>query len=429
MRPPPLIAREYGDPIDLASALASSQSITRERAEHLLRRAGERIQRAIGGLKANPVELGSSGVRVKGVAGVIEIDSGIELEIAPKYASKSHTRWREDLLFLAMFCKYGELLAETRITAGSSAANDLSDLAAKVVLRMFYGNRRSPLRTRSLQRFESYEYETDIEPDDLLLPGDEGFRQKAYSFSRDNEFSATLMAGAAALLGRVRASPLRAQLARMQRDIGPQTARASKLRRRLPARLRHWQPLYDFCFELSRDSGLAPGAKGYFSPGFVLSTWQTWEDAIAKSLVLAFGSSVVRNKPTRFLGQRAANAKVSDVICVPDSVVTFGSDTYVVDAKYKGEADEGFDHITNADLYESLAFAKAANAKSIILVYPQTDDNPSVKTGDSYVAEVVTMGSVQVHALCIQLNGIAKPGGLLTFVTGLRSSIETIMKP
>jgi 5-methylcytosine-specific restriction enzyme subunit McrC len=419
-----LFAREYGAATDLASTLAASLGISSPAAEQLLRRAGERIQRTVPGLHANPVEISSAGVRVKGVAGVVELD-GCELEVAPKYSPSSHAGWREDLLFLALFSKYGELMIQDHISAGHSAANDLSELAARVLLRMFYGNRRTPLRVRSMESFVSFDYDTEIETESLFSPTEDGFEQRGYRHSNDNEYASTVVSGARALLGRLRGSPVRAQLVRMVQDVGPQTTPPSRERRKLPPRLRHWQALYDLAFELARSGGLAPGHKGFISPGFAVNTWRTWQDVLAKSLVLALGATRVKNQVKFHLGSRETGGASVPLFCTPDTVVEGVSSRLIVDAKYKGESDQDFDHIGSADIYESLAFARATGSNRVVLIYPMTAPKPK-ETGASEVAERVWVGSIEIAALTVEINGIAKPGGLLKFVSGLKTGLSGV---
>ena len=102
-------------------------------------------------------------------------------------------------------------------------------------------NHRTPLKARRRVTTETFEPLGEIDPDTLLNPGEEGWRQTFYAMSSDNEYWATIHAGAHALLGHVRD----VQVAVMLRDAvgrwGSPAVRPSRIRRILPPRLSAWQ--------------------------------------------------------------------------------------------------------------------------------------------------------------------------------------------
>lgn len=410
---------------DLIGQYAAARKVSVAEAETGIRQLGERVQKSLH-LQKSPLEISANGVLAKGVAGVVGIDRDFEVEIVPKYAATDGAHWRQDLLFMSMLSKHGNLLLQNHIRASSSGANDLTTLVAEVFLRLFHGNRRAPLKTYRFTRFTDFALDGEFDPEDLLFPEAEGFTQHHYDFDTNNEYSATVRAAVIELCGRVRDPALYSRLRIVSAQLNSVRAPPSVIRRTLPARLRRWQELYDLSFDVARGFGLSPGDSLHRLPGFVVNTWQLWQDLVGRALVLSFGSEAASLQHEYEVGRSLRNGRPSRVTVTPDAVLGDRSPPVIVDAKYKGRSDSGNDGIGTPDFYEVLAFMRAASATQAILVYPATDRHPG-KTGATEVLERIDMKNGDVlWAVALEVNGISAPGGFAAFVEGLKARIQAL---
>jgi len=412
---------EYGSPVPAVTELANIAGVELGAAEKIIREAGERVRR-LHGLKNNPIEITDRGVIAAGIAGVISLTSDVDLEIRPKYAA-SGVAWREDLLFLSLFTTYGYLDPLRSISASVSSQNTLADLAARALIGMIGENRRTPLRIRSRLTFESFEISTEVDPDDLLNPGEDGWRQVSYAMNPDNEFAATIVAGAAALSPLMRDEAIRATLAMIVARFGKIRVQPSGRHRQLPPRLSKWQKAYDFAFQLARNRSLSPrsGTLGTF--GFTLDTWRTWESLIERSLILALGASNVDLQRPFKLGTSTRPGRPSLVIDVyPDAIINRDSVPLIFDAKYKGRSDRGFEGVSPSDRYEAMAFMHATSSTHATLIYPNTGESRAC--GSTALLETVELPTGTVKGTSIEINGISEFGGLSRFAHGLKGLVD-----
>ena len=109
------------------------------------------------------------------------------------------------------------------------------------------------------------------------------------------------------------------------------------------------------------------------APGFVVSTWQLWQDLLTISLRLAYGAARVKAQSALVLGsRRRANGTQARLNVRPDiSAVTNNGLAVLVDAKYKGRVDRKQGYSSEAHIYESIAFSKASGGLPVVLAYPR----------------------------------------------------------
>ena len=422
-----IVISEWQWAFDAIEQYSAARGISTSEAESAFRRLGEKVQKSLR-LKKSPIEISSGGVLAKGIAGLVGLDGNFEIEIVPKYALPDSAHWRQDLLFIAMVSKHGSLLLQNQISASTAATNDLASLVAQVLLRLFYANRRTPLKTYHLVRYQNFELDGDFDVEDLLLPGSEGFEQHRYQFDTNNEFSATLKASVDVLCKKVREPALLNQLRRMDADIGQITAAPSQVLRRVPGRLRRWQGLYDLAFDVTRGFGLAPGGSHHQIPGFVVNTWQMWQDLVARALMQAFGSYAVNTQLGHLLGVSLRNGKSTNVNVVPDAVLVDQSPALVVDAKYKGRAADGPEGIKDTDFYEAMAFMQGVPSNQAVLVYPAVNSKPGLTGNTEVVEHVKLLNGQKMWALALEVNGISEAGGFASFVHGLANQIAALTR-
>jgi len=100
------------------------------------------------------------------------------------------------------------------------------------------------------------------------------------------------------------------------------------------------------------------------------------------------------------------------------TVTKSGGFAVPVDAKYKGRiGSDGVEQvgISNADLYESLAFMDAVNAKLSVLLYPKPGAAQARSVGACEVFERIQVGDRLVFGATVETRGVAAPNGLRSF--------------
>jgi hypothetical protein len=369
----------------------------------------------------SPIEISTSGVAVKGIAGTVAIGTNTQLEIRPKFASPDDD-WQEDLLFLALFSAYGHVDVLREVSASSTSQNTLSDLLGKIILGLINRNSRRPLKTRRTTSIASFEPLSELDPEALLNPEDEGWRQTVYQMSFDNEWWSTIHAGIQALLPNLRdhsvAAELRNTISRWRRP----RSRPSQIHKILPPRFAAWQTTYDLAFELARGASTAPFSGSFSTFGFTIDTWRTWEALIERALVMALGANSVALQSRNPFGVTSKDGKSSDLVVIPDAIVLGAARKHIVDAKYKGRQETGFVGISPSDRYEMLAFMHAAETDYATLLYPSLENAPVSAKPEELERSVIPLGTVR--AVSLGIRGIGKPSGLFAFIGSLRAAIE-----
>lgn len=411
---------EYGPPIPMIGDLAAHLSCDPGEAERQLRRVGERLQ-AQHGLSSPPLEITAAGVTVKRIAGSVAVAGNAELEIRPKFAGEGDD-WQEDLLFLALFTVYGHLDVIRTVSAATTTQNTMADLIGRILLGMINLNSRRPLKTRRATVIQSFEPLGELDLDTLLNPEEDGWVQRTYQMSLDNEWWATIHAGIASLLPHMRdpsvGVPLRDLLSRWGR---PQT-RPSIVRKTLPPRFASWQTAYDLAYELMRGASTAPSVGPFSTFGFTVDMWRVWEALIERALVMAIGASRVRLQHGHAFGSTIRGSKAATLEVFPDAVVRDAAGLHIIDAKYKGRHDTGFEGISAADRYEVLAFMHAVGTDRASLLYPSLE---AAKVGDDpSQLETSTVPLGTVRALALGIRGIGKPAGLHSFVQSIAAAVD-----
>lgn len=415
---------EYGPPVAITSDIAAHLGITPADAEQQLRKVGERLQ-AQHGLAANPIEINGTGVTAKRVAGTVALGRDAELEIRPKFAAAG-TTWQEDLLFLALFTVYGHVDLIRTVSAATTSQNTMADLVGRILLGLIGQNSRRPLKTRRAATVFSFEPLSELDPEAVLNPEDDGWPQRVYQMSLDNEWWATIHAGIRALLPHLRDTSIASGLTDLVARWGPPRTRPSIMRKTLPPRFTPWQSAYDLSYELTRGSSTAPSLGPFSTFGFTLDTWRTWEALLERVLLVAVGADRVALQKGHSFGATHKQARTSLLQVYPDAVISDAAGLQIVDAKYKGRHEIGFEGISAADRYEVLAFMHAVGTPRATLLYPslvgaKVDDAPEVLETSR-----IPLGTVR--AIALGINGIGKPSGLYKFIQSVASVIATPME-
>lgn len=403
--------------------------ITKPDIWRMLERAGVRVAAQLG-LRSSPFSVEPSDLRIAGIAGLVRLGQLVELEVVPKFLHAEDTNWREDFLYLATLSKHGRLLPREDISAAATSRGDLATLVARAMINMYWGNHRRPLRTYELHGLHDYAIDGDVDPEAFWMPNPQGFRQDVVVYTRTNRFNAVIAAGARALLPEVADPQTRRQLQRLCESLIPQRPAARYRPPRVPNRARRWQLLYDLASEVLDGFGIGYQMGVFTAPGYVVPTWRVWEDLVTLAVRTGFGSSNVSVQSPSVLGVRTGSypgAGSSSVFVYPDLLVREGPSAapVLVDAKYKGRYGTST-RIDEADIYEALAFASAANASRVVLVYPSISDGSALPrtTGRCTVLETVEAQGIRITALAAEVSGVSASGGVRKFARQLAAAIR-----
>ncbi len=416
---------EYGEPVALVDAIAKALGVDDATARRRVRARGLHLAKVLR-LSGTPFSMDGNDVRVGDVAGLIRVAPRVELEVAPKFLDVNDQRWREDFFYIAVLSAHGRVLASETVGASPTRADDLATLVARAFVTMYWTNHRRPLRTYRRARIVDFALDGDADVEDLLFPDDEGFEQRVITYDRSNRYNAAIVAAARTLLPEVREAGTRRQLARLVEVLSPQRTLRRIEDRRLPSRARRWQALHDLSIDVLQGLGLAYEGGRYGAPGYVLDTAKAWEDLITVALRLGFGSANTRAQRGIYLARRVTPLASRKINVRPDVVLTFeGRDRVVLDAKYKGRADDRL-RAVDEDLYQALAFARASGCRLVILLYPHRGDHSAPIGSTAEIDHDETEDAIVVRASVVA-RGISTRGGLRTFATNLARAIRELV--
>ncbi|QOW23598.1 restriction endonuclease [Lysobacter sp. H23M47] len=424
---------EYAQPVDLIAQVALAIERPKDEVRRLLAQAGTRTASALG-FEENPITSNEKGTRAKKVAGLLRIAPSVELEIAPKFLGTSGDSWREDFFFLATLSKHGRLLASERLAASGGAPPDLSGLVARAMTGMYWDQHRRPLRTYRREEEVDFFLEGDIDPTDLAFPDVDGYKREAIRLTRNNRHNALVSAAAKTLAPQVSDPRAAAGLQRISAHLGEQRPwqRGRQVVRPLPSRSRRWQPLVDLSLDVVQGLGLAFEYGTAAAPGFVVATWQIWQDLLTTASRLAFGAPRVHATHGYQLGNRikSPSDRTTPLKVYPDlSIDPLGAPPFLLDAKYKGHVERGRLIVSEADIYEAVAFSQASARDMVILAYPAPATDPLKELGATRVFERVNVGGTRIIAIYVEVRGISRRGGLNSFSARLADELRALTAP
>ena len=137
----------------------------------------------------------------------------------------------------------------------------------------------------------------------------------------------------------------------------------------------------------------------------------------------------VRLQSRSYLGVgRRGDDQPRPISVTPDAIVAIApGGEVIVDANYKGRIAGGRTRISESDLYESLAFARATKLPVVILAYPRVGKigEAELGVGTTNVFERIRVDEVSVIAVEVDVRGLAGSGGLRKFANGLSDGVRT----
>jgi 5-methylcytosine-specific restriction enzyme subunit McrC len=372
-------------------------------------------------MKVEPIQIDGDHVEVSGVAGLVRIEPGLELEVAPKFLGAESPGWREDFFRIAGLTRRGWILPHEEIAASRGHSNDLASLVGNVMVSLFKHEERLPIRVYDRRRWSAFEIDGDLDEESVVLPSDEGFAQEKIVFERRNRYNEVIGEAARLLVPSVENQDIRRQLQRMGVILSARRRPRplATVPPQVPSRHRRWQQLYDVSRSVLTGFSMRYGEDEAPAPGFVLKTWSAWEDLLHLALQTGLPGSVVSGQHPHRLGQRNGG----DLSVRPDGTVSGGMDGFLWDAKYKAEWEEGKQRISAPDLYEANAFLQAADRRRIVLLYPRLATQPLAACGSTDRFETVELSTGVIEGIFVEARGIGASGGFQRFATNLAAGI------
>jgi hypothetical protein len=419
---------EYGAPVDFRKIISAASGFDQSRSIQLLLDAGARVAKNLG-FSYNPISVDTRGVRAIDFAGLIRLGPSLELEVAPKFLGlgDADDLWREDFFFLSTLSKHGRLLASEHLSASGGAPRDLSDLVARSLVSMYESRKRRPLRSYRRVKEADFFIDGDPDPMDLIFPSTDGFEQEVLRFDRSNHWNAVIHSAARELLPEVKDPSVAADLVRLIEDLSPQVWNGVSTRKSIPARHRAWQPVHDLSLDIINGLGMSYTLGLATAPGYLVSTWQVWENLLAIGTRIGFGRTSVSTQKRFVLGSKQRNAadNKSQLLVFPDCIIeSDGIRPYMLlDAKYKGHVEKGSLRIAESDIYEAFAFSKATGCKRIILAYPAFPGKDRPPPGTCSVFERIEIDSVCIVGVQVEVRAISKIGALRDFSSALADQL------
>lgn len=426
---------EYEAPLSMVGTMAQETGLPPQKIYEYLQRAGERAAHVLN-FSNNPLSIVGNRVQAIDFAGLLRAGPAVELEIVPKFLGGGVEGWREDFFFLAMLSRHGRLLSSERLRALTSANADLLTLVARAFVQMFWDQHRRPVRKYRKVREMNFSIDGEVEPEFYRMPTEDGFPQTVLKFDRSNIFNAAIKEAAKSLGPLVKDAETKASLDRIANLLGPQTLPKGAIfkSQRLPSRARAWQATYDLALDILQGFGLTYQNGQSLAPGFLVSTWQVWEDLLTIALRAQLGGRSVEAQKGFHLGHRQRRTDetwgnrrgfaVTPDLAVDGSKMGFGR--LLVDAKYKGRKNQSRQAVSEADIYEALAFARASKSENVVLVYPMIANGSARSAGTTEVFERIEAEGVQIWGLEAEVRGISRNGGVRQFAQGLITGLQGI---
>ncbi|WP_082973627.1 hypothetical protein [Mycobacterium sp. E2327] len=379
--------------------------------------------RATLGYRTDPITvIGTGTVRVDRIAGLLRLNNRVELEVVPKFLDPRTDDWRADFFLLAILVTTGHLLVADAISAGLQDRGDLATLVAQALLRMHRQNERRPIRGYRRMTHAEFAVDGDVDWETVILPEPGGFRLERLELTSRNAYNAVLRGAANALIPEVGEGDVQAQLRRLSRQLGNQ-ARPPRYYSPLPQRHQAWRQTYALSQLVLEGMGLDLRAGEFTGPGFVLSTWEAWQYLCEEVVRRALPGRRVLTQHPFVLGQR----ETTDVVTHPDISVLRGEEAdFLMDAKYRIRFERK-PMVGNADLYESLAFLRAAGTHDMILLYPAEQKSDDVPIGTLRAFDRIRVGDMTVKGVEMHVGGLSARGGFERLIAGVRESLISIL--
>lgn len=416
------VLQELRDRPGATQEIATLSAISEAEVLAQLRELNDRVKSLLG-YEYDPLTVSASGgLKADGVAGLLRLNSGVELEIVPKFLDPKSTSWRSDFFLLAVLVRTGHLLLHDEISAGTQDRGDLATLIGRSFLSLYDENARRSIRGYRRVTLSDFAIEGDVDWESTVLPGPDGFAVSRLELTRQNPHNATLAAAVQALIPEVTDIDTQTQLRLVGRQLASQGAPPSVFPP-LPPRHASWQQAYELAQLIVTGLGLNLHEGRFTGPGFVLSTWSAWEALCEEVVRRALPDHSVRGQHKWVLGYRGE----TPVHATPDiSPIAGDGAPLLLDAKYKARLGRS-PSISSTDLYESLAFLRAGKAQQMCLLYPALKTSQELPLGVWRQFDQVEVDDLVIQGFEVQVQGLAQSGGFHELVAGARKALAPMI--
>lgn len=413
-----IVLQELRDRPNTTAEIAKLCNISGDEVLLHLRNLNIHVKRLLG-YEVDPITVSATGAwKADGIAGLLRLNSQVELEVVPKFLDPSNITWRLDFYLLAVLVKTGHLLVHDEISAGAQDRGDLATLIARSFLTLYAENQHRPIRGYKRLQQTDYAIDGDVEWETLLLPEPDGFRISRLELTQQNPYNATLAAAVAVLIPEVADGDTQAQLKVLARALAPQLPPPA-IFPPLPQRYSAMQRVYDLARLIVEGLGLDLKGGTFTGPGFVLSTWSAWQSLCEEFVRRALPDHKVVGQKRWLLGYRGTEP----VYTTPDISPLMGPTAeFLLDAKYKTRVGRK-PSISSSDVYEALAFLKAAEADHISLLYPSVRTVVDLPLGEWVEFDRVNVDTLEIGGFEVQIQGISRRGGFDDIVAGARHAL------
>ncbi|MES2156086.1 MAG: hypothetical protein V4510_13210 [bacterium] len=356
------------------------------------------------------IEEGRNTFTVRGVAGYVRLNRTTAVEVVPKFLDPADPSWRDDFLLLSTIATRGALDVSSALGFRATSASIPDAIGAALATSIQRAMRR-PMFEYRRDSWYSFQVSGEIVPDAFHEPNPDGFRQRGLRHFDTTPETEVIRQALGRLQPEVRSPAVRVRLRGLAGRIQPQTSPSGRRpKARLAPRHTRWQPAYDLAKAYLAQGGLSldkPVHEG--APGFMLPTAPTWERFLTNLLAQYHGAAQVeRGKllfgESRFLpsGPTVERFVHPDIVVRPPTSLVL-----LVDAKYKASIESERRTIARPDVYEALAFAKAYEATTVVLLYPGLAE-PDTLPGTVAAFERFTTAGVTVHGVSMAVAGLAR---------------------
>jgi 5-methylcytosine-specific restriction enzyme subunit McrC len=425
-----IVVQEYGRPTPMRMA-AAGLGVTVFEFESLLARTLEHISPQVG--TGAFIEYQRDSFRFVKVAGILALNHFLRIEVVPKFLRIDSAKWREDFLWIAAQTHFGSLFRNFLLPLSTRKDANLFEIIAHTWLDHFERNQRGFIRNYVHTEWEDFSIDGDVDEEDLFYPTPNGFGQSGLRLSASNTYNRLLAEAARHLRSQVSSpdSLLRLDRAftRLARAIG--TAPPRHTSHRILSRHQRWLPLLELSRLVLDSKTFGYSRSGQASlPSYILRTHEAWEVLVRLACRRAHPGNSVQK--VRFpLGFRQSGRGTARLNVTPDVTIGIAErQDVLVDAKYKTALGSESDAprsavVSNADIYESLAFMRAAKGDVIHLVYPEARDvfqDPRL----GQPLEVVSVGQQRIFALSVGVTGISESKGFQRFAMNVRDVLSDL---
>lgn len=430
-----LSVTEYGVSKLKIKDLANKINLKEAELKEMLIKKGKELKELLM-LKESPIKINGDSFKVVEMAGIINVNDTLIIEVAPKFLGNDvdNEHWREDFFFLAMLSSYGKLLDSDKITTSLEEENSFYMLLAKIMIEMYEKNAHRPIRNYHRRVFKDFSIDAEFDVEDIIFPDSDGFEQYEFILSKENQYNQVICQAFNHLANQINNHYLKIKINRIVSNLSKNELKIyTNVPKQVPNRNLVWNDLYNLSLHVIDGNGLALKSGEMQSIGYAINTWRVWEDVISITLSNAYGKHLVKLQKKYTLGIKRdikTGGKSSRMVKVKPDIVVYeesGDNPYfILDTKYKGHIDKGQLIITEADLYEALAFAKAVNCNNVFLAYPSPPTGQN-KLGHIEVFEIIEQDATKVIGVKVNTKGISKINALSDFIRETKNCLENIL--